>query len=344
VDGIYSFTVNPGPAGYADARRQAYLEQVAAQVQTTPGVAAVSVSSALPIASEYASSFVRSDRSEREDVGASVIDIGPAYFARLGIPMAAGREFTREDAASGANLAVINESLARQLFAGGGALEGHLGLDREPDMRVIGIVKDVKPGSRAPVRPAVFRPLAQARHNGTLAFVIRASGGSTLGGDAIRAAVRNVDASIAVGDFSSTRSRLSRLLYRDRILAFLSSGFAALALMLCAIGVFGLTTFRAQRRTQEIGVRLALGATRRSIEWLLIKDVGGLAAAGCVAGIAGFAAVNRVLSTVLFELTPGDPASVAAAAALLVATIFLAGLVPALRAAKLDLSSALRRE
>ncbi len=160
----------------------------------------------------------------------------------------------------------------------------------------------------------------------------------------MRAVVKGIDPAVAVSEFMSMTELTSRLLYRDRMLASVSLCFAALAALLCGIGIFGLTSFSVARRAQEIGLRMALGATRTSIQWLVMKEVSWLAAVGCGVGLAIFLISNRVLSSVLFQLTPDDPASLFLGAAILGATTFVAGFLPAWRAAHLDPAFTLRQE
>jgi ABC-type antimicrobial peptide transport system permease subunit len=128
------------------------------------------------------------------------------------------------------------------------------------------------------------------------------------------------------------------------MLAWVSLCFAGLAALLCAIGIFGLTSFSVTQRTQEIGVRVALGATRGSIQWLVMKEVSFLAATGCAVGLVVFLFAGRVLSTTLFELSPSDPASLALGAAILGGAALLAGFLPAHRATRVDPASTLRQE
>jgi ABC-type antimicrobial peptide transport system permease subunit len=128
------------------------------------------------------------------------------------------------------------------------------------------------------------------------------------------------------------------------MLAWVSLGFSMLAALLCAVGIFGLTSYSVTKRVQEIGVRIALGATRGSIQWMVMREVTVLAALGCGLGLIAFLYGGRVLSTMLFELTPSDPASLAAGAAILGGTAFLAELVPACRATLVDPARTLRQE
>lgn len=176
------------------------------------------------------------------------------------------------------------------------------------------------------------------------AYALRAEKGVRLTAAMSREIVRRVEPAVVVDEFSSMTEQAARELYRDRMLALLSLSFAVLAAMLCAIGIFGLTSFSVAARTQEIGVRLALGATRPSIHWLVMREVSLLAALGCAIGLGVFLFAGQVLSTMLYDLTPTDPVSLAMAAAVLGVTAFLAGFPPAHRATHLDPASTLRQE
>ena len=156
--------------------------------------------------------------------------------------------------------------------------------------------------------------------------------------------MKRIDPSVPVTEFDSLAGRISRSLYRDRMMATLSICFASLAALLCAIGIFGLTSFSVTRRAKEIGVRLALGATRPAIYRLMLKEVALLTAAGCAFGIGAFMASSRVLSSMLFELTSSDPASLTLATVVLAGITLLAGYLPARRAAGLDPACTLRQD
>ena len=156
--------------------------------------------------------------------------------------------------------------------------------------------------------------------------------------------MKQVVASLPVVEFASFADRVSQSLYRDRALAMLSLCFAGLASILCAIGVFGLTSYSVAGRIKEIGVRIALGANAGSIYRLVMKEIVLLSFLGSCAGLAGFIAMSRIFTSLLFQLTPTDPASLVWAMLVLGLTTFLAGFIPSRRAARLDPSVALRWE
>jgi len=154
----------------------------------------------------------------------------------------------------------------------------------------------------------------------------------------------NASNRVATENLESLAGQAARALYPDRMMAWVSLGLAGLAACVCAIGIFGLTSYRVTKRTQEIGVRIVLGATRRSIQWLVMREVSLMAAAGCVLGLTAFLLAGRVLSTVIFGLSPSDPSSLAIGVAVLGGTAFLAGFLPAYRATIVDPALTLRQE
>lgn len=178
---------------------------------------------------------------------------------------------------------------------------------------------------------------------GPVNFVLRTEGPIVTLND-IRAAVKQVDPSLRVAELMPLSDRVSELLYRDRALALLSLCFAGLASLLCAIGVFGLTSCSIAGRTKEIGVRIALGANSGSIYRLVMREIVVLSFLGCAIGLGVFIAVSRMLTSLLFELKPTDPISLIWAILALGLTTFFAGYIPSRRAARLDPSDALRLE
>jgi predicted permease len=345
VEDRYSFWLDPGRAGYDRARSSALLTQVLERLGEMPGVKGVSMATALPLSAEGGGGFVISDQDTETNVGTGIIQQSAGHFANLGIAMVSGREFTRDDLA-GEKVAVVNEILAQKLFGkndpigrrvsdGGGP----------PEWRVVGVVKDIKPGARVPSAAALYLPYHfQDGESARVGFLVRTEKDLRLGSEMARAMVNRIGPGVAIEKFDSLAGQAARSLYPDRMLAWVSLGFAGLAAFLCAIGIFGLTSYGVAKRTQEIGVRIVLGATRASIQWMVMREVSLMAAAGCALGLTAFLLAGRVLSTVIFGLTPSDPASLAIGVVALGGTAFLAGLLPAYRATIVDPASALRQE
>ncbi len=349
VENLYSFSINPGQAGYEGERAAIYLDQVLDQTGGFPGVSAASMTTQLPLSGGLSGTWMSSGDASSDDqrgLLVNVVNVGPSYFRTLGMPLIAGREFTRSDTPGTAKVAVLNESLARALFGDSDPLGRRVGFQGQPpDLLVVGVVRDTRTRTlRAPATPGLFLPHFQAPSGREITIVFRAAGKGTVTSEAVREAMRRLDPSVPVLEFGTLAARIDRSLYRDRMMASMSICFAGLASILCAIGVFGLSSFSVTRRTREIGVRLSLGATRGSIYWLLGREVALLFTAGSAIGLGIFVIAGGVLSSTLYELTPSDPASVAGATLLLAAVTFLAGFLPARRAARLDPACTLRQD
>jgi len=348
TDNLYSFSVRPDQAGYSGPRASAYLAQVLEQVERLPGVRTASMTTDLPLTGGSSGTWVIGDQASTDGQQAiltDIISVGPAYLRTLEMPLLSGREFTGADNAGSVKVAVLNESLARKLFGRNDVIGRRIGFEGgKPEIEVVGVVKDTKGRTlRSPITPTLFLPASQEQPVHPMTFVLRtARQGIT--NEMVRTVLKRIDPSVAVVEFGSVAGQIARSLYRDRMLASLSLCFAGLASLLCAIGVFGLTSFSVTRRTKEIGVRMALGATRASIHWLAMKEVSLLAVLGCAAGLVAFIVSSRVLSSLLFELAPSDPASLVLSTIVLGGTTFLAGFLPAHRAARLDPSRTLRED
>jgi predicted permease len=343
VEDRYSFWLDPRRAGYTGARSSSLVAQVLERLSEMPGVKGVSMATALPLSAEGGGGFVSSDADVDANVGTSYTYQSPGHFANLGIAVMSGREFTRDDG-SGPKVAVINEALARKLFGKSDPIGRRIG-DGQPQWPVVGVVRDIKPGARIPSTAALYLPYtAQDRESPRAGFLVRTENDVRLTSEMVRAMVHSIEPGVAIEKFGSLAGQAAQSLYPDRMMASVSLCFAGFAAFLCAIGIFGLTSYGVTKRAQEIGVRIVLGATRTSIQWLVLKEVSLMAAAGCVIGLAAFLLAGGVLSTVIFGLTPSDPASLTIGVAVLGGTAFLAGCLPAYRATIVDPASTLRQE
>jgi len=346
TDNLYSFSLDPAQAGYEGHRATTYLEQILEQLRALPGVRSASMANPLPL-SGSAVTYVIGDRDQHDSQGllAEAPSVGPEYFRTLEVSVIAGREFTPRDNSLSPRAAVLNESLARALFADEDPLGRRVGLaGARPDIQVVGVVKDMRNATlRAAASPAMFLARLQQQGGGSTGFVVR-TGSRVASADAVRAAVKRVNPAVPVVGFASVADEVGRSLNRDRTTALLAICFAGLASALCAMGVFGLTRFSVSRRTSEIAVRLALGASRPSIHWLVMKEVLLLIVAGSAVGAAAFVAASQVLASLLFEIAPTDPLSVAVAVSVLGTITFSAAFLPAYQAARQDPAHTLRQE
>ena len=245
-------------------------------------------------------------------------------------------------------IAVVNEALARQFFPGADPVGRRISYTKpgQPPrwITIVGVAGDEKQdGLAAPPQPEVFDPLAQGPTD-TMSLVVRAKGDPRALAGAVRGAVAAVNPSVAVYDVETMAQLVRGSVSQPRFLTALVGLFAALALVLASVGLYGLVSFTVSARTQEIGVRMALGAQRQSVLALVLGEGLRLVVAGLAIGLVAAAALTRGLASLLFEVTPTDPLTYAGVAALFVGVALVAVAVPARRASRVDPLVALRYE
>jgi predicted permease len=272
--------------------------------------------------------------------------VSPGYFDTMQMPMRTGRAIDARDDASAPKVAVINETAARKYFPNENPIGQHFGSRPETagQFEVVGVLRDAKYNSvRDPAPPTMYVPYLQ-NPIATAVFQVRTAGdpASTVG--AIREAVRQVDANLPMMNVSTQVDEVEKRLQQERIFAQAYALFGALALLLASIGLFGLMSYSVARRTNEIGIRMALGAQRTDVLQLVMVESMALVGVGVALGIAGALAAGRVVATLLFGLAATDGATIAGATLVMVAVSAFAGYLPARRAARVDPLVALRYE
>lgn len=271
----------------------------------------------------------------------------PRYFEAMKIPLLRGRGFAPQDRSPGPVVAVVSESLARRFWSGEDAVGGSISLRLEGKpvvAEVVGVVGSVRHARLdRPSEPELFLPHAQVPF-GSMTYVVRTRADSGNPARAIQERVWSVDPAQAFSRVDRLRTLVSRSAADRRFVASLLGAFAVFALVLCALGVYGLLSFITAQRTPEIGVRLALGANVRDILRLVAGQTMSLVAAGVVVGILGALALGRFLRHLLFAVSPADPTTLMVVSAVLVATAAAACVLPARRATRVDPLVALRVE
>jgi len=264
----------------------------------------------------------------------------------MGIPLIAGREFRDGDVAGAPPVAVVNESFARKFFAGASPIGRHLTVrGGSTTYEIVGQVKDAKYDFlRESPKPFFYLAAAQDRNPGPMTFYVRSSvGGETLG-STVRSLARKLDASLPVEGPRPVPQQILAGVFVDRMIAMLATTFAVLATALAAIGLYGVVAWAVSRRRREIGIRMALGAEPGAVMRMVLADVFRLGAAGLAVAAPLWIAASRLLKTLLFGVTEHDPATLAAALALVLAVALGAGFIPAWRASRIDPNSAIRHE
>jgi predicted permease len=352
---LLMLSVNPPTSGYSPSNADRAMREMYQRLQEVPVVERVAAANARILSGGAASTTltIQSDKRFVTDGAVARMRVGPGFFATLGTPVIAGREFDEADvrppgaASTGERTAIVNESFARRYFNDRSPVGYRIGLGNRPDavtnIEIVGVVKDI--GFRdlrdAEREKVYFHYWDRDSSGGTFYVKLRGSGDSAFA--AIRAAVAQVDPALPM-TLTTFDEQIERSVWTERMVAGLSTGFAVIALLLSAIGLYGVMSFVVTQRTQEIGVRLALGATRRSAVWLVVRDALIMVGAAAAIALPSAWALKRLVEAELFGVRAFDGPTVVLATAVL-AVVTLGGvMVPAWRAASLNPTDALRLE
>jgi putative ABC transport system permease protein len=321
---------------------------------SAPGVQAAAVAFGAPFSNGFNahSSFTRRGEADSADTpSAGMRIVTPEYFRLLGIPLRAGRTFNAHDDEAAAEVVIINQEAARRFWPNRDPIgdEIHVGVnltsgERSGQKTIVGIVGDVKYGGLdADAQPELYLPYAQHRVDG-YTVLLRSSGDPLSLAPVLRRELAALDRELPVADLEPMPALIGSSLAERRFTTLLLATFAAVALALAVIGIYGVLAYMVGQRTQEIGVRLAIGASPRDVVRLVVREGMVLAAIGLAGGAAGAIAATRALGSLLFGVTPIDPMTFAGAAVALAGGAFVASYAPARRAAKVDPMQALRAD
>jgi putative ABC transport system permease protein len=352
---VLTFSVTMPPASYPTPEQLvAFTERLRRELAARPGVEAAAGIFGLPLTDEFsaASSFERigiPTDPDHEPVAAMRI-VTPDYFRALRIAFRAGRDFSDRDTAAAPGVAIVNETAVRKYWAGqnpiGQSLRLHAGVSdvAQTPRTVIGVIRDVRYGG-LDVEPQaeVYIPHAQHPVDG-LVVTLRTSGAPRPALEHVRAILRRLDPDIPVSQVATMEEIVAESVAARRFSLVLLAGFAGVALLLAAIGIYGVLAYTVGQRTREIGLRMAMGAPRAHVLRLVVGEGVGLVVAGLAIGVGFTLGLTRMIRGLLFEVQPYDPSTLAAVGAALVVVALTASYLPARRAASVDPVTALRAE
>ena len=330
-----------------DAALVAFYQELLAAFERLPGVKSASLSNNTPLSGGIWSGPVTLSGQTTPMTGSVHFNrISPRFFETLRTPFVAGRDFTLRDQSGSTPVAIANQAFVRRYFPGRPALGEHVSAGSAgTDLEIVGIVEDAVSFSlREPAPPALYIPYFQYPRFGYTTFEVHADGISPVAA-LMREEVRTrIPQLIAQAQVLTLTGQVKQSLGQERLLATLAGGFGALASLLAGVGLYGLIGYTVARRTSEFGIRMAIGAQRSDILRIVLHDVMRLLIAGVAVGIPCALAAARLVRGLLFGLYPDDPLTLAAAVVMTLATVLLAAMLPAWRAARIDPMAALRSE
>ena len=344
-----SLTVDPSLNGYTPERMRPFFRQLQERFASVPSVTSASFV-AEPIMADARSirttQVLGYPRKEEEDTNLEVNQVGPQYFATMQIPVLSGREFDGRDVAGAPKVAVVNEAMARYFFGDTSPLGRRLGFGgNDHDYEIVGVVKDGKAYSlRDKPQRFVYTAYLQDENPSAATYYVRTSGTPDPVSASLRAMVREADAAMPVFRMRTMEAQVDESLFFDRMVAALSAAFGLLATLLAGVGLYGVMSYTVLRRTREIGIRMALGAERGRVLWLVLREVAILATLGVCLGLPSALGLSRLIQSQLFGLSPTDPLTMGLATTVLVIVALFAGYLPASRATRVDPMTALRYE
>jgi predicted permease len=352
TDNLVTFGLSPELNGYAPVQSRALFERLEAKLATEPGVTAATASLVPLIDGSNWGSSVTVEAFEAgpdTDTESNFNRVGPDFFSALDIPLMSGRGFTPGDAGDAPKVVVVNEAFAKKFHLGRDAVGRRMGIgkgDLVPlDLEIIGVVRDAKYSEvKDAVPPQYFLPYRQAERVGRMRFYVRTAVDPEDFLATIPGIVARLDPNLPVEVPRTMDAQVRDNVSPDRMVSTLSAAFALLATLLATVGLYGVLAYTVAQRTREIGVRMALGADRARVRGMVLGQVARMTFVGGVLGIAAAIALGRVAQSLLYELEPTDPVVLLGAVVALTLVALASGLVPALRASRVEPMRALRYE
>ncbi|HXM13475.1 MAG TPA: ABC transporter permease [Terriglobales bacterium] len=353
TDHLLTFGVDPRMAGYEPARTLALYQRVFETLKALPGVRSVAATNDPELANDNESGNITIAgyvEKPQEDMQVEQPNVSVDYFSTLQMPLLAGRVFTDQDRAGSQKVAIVNESFARHFLADPQQALGHYfgnggGTGVKTDIAIIGVVKDAKHASlREPVTPTVFFSYLQSPEPHAMTFYVRTWQQPESAESTIRRAMQTLDSNLVLDTFRTMDEQIDNNLTAERVIALLATGFGVLAALMAAVGLYGVLAYSTAQRTSEIGIRMALGATRASVVRMVMFEVLWLAGISIAVTLPLSLLLMRAVRSQLFGISSADPLTLCGMTLLVTLVALASAMLPARRAARVEPMSALRYE
>ena len=348
-DNVLLFRVSPSLSGYKTNQVVPLYEQLLSRIEAAPGVLRASISRHPLLSGSSAISNICVGGGQPSKDYTYIQRVRSNFFETMEIPLVQGRNLSDHDDERAPKVAVVNQAMARKQFPDEDPVGKRFGLGGQQhsrDVEIVGVVRDAKYTSlRGETPPTIYFPFRQqAGSLGQMNFEVRTSGDPAALVTAIREAVSEVDKNLPLFDVITQKEQADQSLTQERLFATLSGFFGLVALLLGCVGLYGVMSYAVARRTNEIGIRMALGATAPRVTRMVMRETMMLVIVGVAIGVGAALATTRLIESMLFGLAPNDPVTISVAVLLMIAVAAVAGYLPARRAAKVDPMVALRYE
>lgn len=347
---MLTMSLSPRLNGYAPERSAALFAEVEEALAAVPGTVGITSSTVQLLAGNEWGTGVAVQGFQAgldTDVDANANRIGPDFFSTVGGRVLAGRDFTAADNVNAPRVAIVNEAFARKFQMGHDVVGRRIALDSHavPDIEIVGFVADMKYSEVKNAIPAqVYLPYKQEAQTGQLSFYVRTTAAPETALTAVRQVLKTLDPNLPVVGLRTMNEQVRVNVSVDRVFSTLSASFALLATLLASVGVYGVLAYTVSQRTREFGLRMALGAAPGNVQRLVLRQVAWMTGIGAVVGVALAVGIGSLMATLLFQVSGYDPVVIVLSLSALSAIALAAGLIPAMRASRIDPMKALRYE
>jgi predicted permease len=344
---VMAFSLNMGLQGYDEGRGANFYAAALENVSSVPGIESVTLASCLPATAGGMSRTQLgpngTNPAVNEEVSIDIVTVAPRFFETTGLPLLQGRDFRHIDTAKSAKVMIVNETMARKFWPQADPV-GRSFNDGSDTYEVVGVARDTKYRSlREPAGMTMYQPLTQA-YVPTMSLVIRTASDPATFAPLVQSRLHSIEPALTIYNVTTLFERMGRSVYVERMESVILGFLGLLALVLTAIGVYGVVAYSVAQRTHELGIRMALGAQRKDVLKLVLRKGLVLVACGSVVGLVACYWLTRLIAGQLYGVGPYDPATLVSVAVLLTAVALLASYIPARRATRVDPLVALRYE